>query len=896
MYPYDDWFYITHWRCSRVRTPLHHFSFSILHLLECMARSREKDNSQVGRIIVLCALWALWLFVALSCVSYHEFDPPTPRAYFTTRPDAQNWCGLVGAYVAWFAMSKIGPGVFVAIVLLGYGLFAWTRRQAIQQWPLRVIGGALLICCVSAMFNMFGGGARSETFADGRGGVVGIALGTFLRAKFSYLGSWLILLPSLLVGLLLVADEFMLALPARLAFLWSRMPRKQMASATGGVMDSISSSLRGIVDSFSSERPMGKKPRKEKDKIPEPEEPRNATVSKLLANKEEKEESSPKKEKESASATAVAEPPKGKENDEQEDHSPPIAEPIVRKPVAPKTTPVFTPKQQPQSPKQDLGNYKLPGLDLLDEPEPINMTDHDARVREKAQVLNAALESFNIQGRVAAIDTGPVVTMFEVDLAPGVKSSQVGALSKDIARALKSPPIRTIDNIPGKSTMGIEVPNLNRERVRLKELFQLGGEQIGRMALPMCLGKDASGNALIEDLARIPHMLIAGTTGSGKSVCINSIIMTLVLTKMPDEVKLIMVDPKMVEMQDYKAIPHLMAPIIDDMSKAESILEWACGKMDERYEIMAEAGVRNIKDYNKLSREEIATRFNATTEEDKAKLVYKMPYIVIIIDELADLMMTSKEVEGHIVRIAQKARAVGIHLILATQRPEAQVVTGLIKSNMPGRVCFQVRSRLDSRIMLDQSGGELLLGQGDMMMLRPTGGGLIRAQGAFVDDKEIRNVCKFLKDIAQPEFHPELMQLGTSAGLQEGEERDPLYNDAVDIMVETGRGSVSLIQRRLNIGYSRASRIIDQMRRLGIVGAYKGSQASEVMITKDEWEAMKAADTTKNIPSGDGTPGSTGGRNGMGATAGFAQQVGSNFAEDDDDDSVPDEMPGEHRY
>jgi S-DNA-T family DNA segregation ATPase FtsK/SpoIIIE len=380
-------------------------------------------------------------------------------------------------------------------------------------------------------------------------------------------------------------------------------------------------------------------------------------------------------------------------------------------------------------------------------------------------------------------------------------------------------------------------------------------------------------------------------------VCINSIIMTLLLTQRPDHVKMIMVDPKMVEMQDYKAIPHLMAPIIDDMTKAESILEWATQKMDERYETMAEAGVRHIKDYNKLTKEEIIERFNANTEDDKAKLQFHMPYIVIIIDELADLMMTSKEVEGHIVRIAQKARAVGIHLILATQRPEAQVVTGLIKSNMPGRLCFQVRSRLDSRIMLDQSGGELLLGQGDMLMLKPTGGGMVRAQGAFVDDKEIRNVCKFLKEIAEPEFHPELMQLGQAQGLAEGEEKDPLYNEAVDIMIESGRGSVSLIQRRLNIGYSRASRLIDQMRRTGIVGAYKGSMASEVVVSKEEWEEMKAAELgEKHVPGGDGSEGSTGGRAGAAGNAGFAQQVSSTFDEEEGEGGVPDEMPGEHRY
>jgi S-DNA-T family DNA segregation ATPase FtsK/SpoIIIE len=577
---------------------------------------------------------------------------------------------------------------------------------------------------------------------------------------------------------------------------------------------------------------------------------------------------------------------------------------IIRKPTAGKQAVLPFKPALPQAPTQapqDLANYKLPGLDLLDEAEPINPEGQEQRVREKARVLEETLASFNIEGKVEAIDTGPVVTMYELSLAAGIKSSQVAALSKDLARALMSPPVRIIDNIPGKSTMGVEVPNLDRERVRLKELFLLGGDVMAKMNLPMCLGKDASGNPMIEDLTKMPHMLIAGTTGSGKSVCINSIIMTILLTQRPDHVKLILVDPKMVEMQDYKSIPHLMAPIIDDMSKAESILEWATQKMDERYEIMSEANVRNIRDYNKLTREVLIERFNATTEEDKAKLVFHMPYIVIIIDELADLMMTSKEVEDHIVRIAQKARAVGIHLILATQRPEAQVVTGLIKSNMPGRICFQVRSRLDSRIMLDQSGGELLLGQGDMMMLKPTGGGLIRAQGAFVEDREIKDVCKFLKEIAEPEFHPELMQLGTAGGLSEGEEKDPLYNEAVQIMIESGRGSVSLIQRRLNIGYSRASRIIDQLRRTGIVGAYKGSMASEVMITQEQWDAQKAAEgiETNGVGVGDGDPaeeGNTATDAGRGKHAGYAQQYNSKFdPTDEDDGGVPDEMPGEHR-
>ncbi len=857
-----------------------------------MAARKDSSNNKhiVARIICMVFVWAFYLFFTLACVSFDPTDPPMSVVRERVGLDhfagwtGHNWCGYQGSFVACLAVIGIGPGIFVGIVLLGIALVQWTRGQKISQLPLRIIGTMLLVAAVSAMFNMVGG-----TYA---GGKLGMAMGFFFKEHFGAIGAWLMLLPAIVVGSLLAADEFVLALPARLIATWNRLPTDQVATAATGAAGGVWGGFRGLLESMSPHTRMGKTDIKGVRK-PTRKDPEEKAAEEKPAKPELK---NPVEEKSVASADKKA--------DEKSPAPMPLLEAaksestelIVRKHTAAKAPAGGLKPLTPPTPKtQDLGNYRLPGLDLLDEAEPINMENQEARVREKAKALEAALVSFGIDGKVEAIDTGPVVTLYELGLAPGVKSSQVAALSKDIARALMSPPVRIIDNIPGKSTMGIEVPNIDRERVRLKELFEMGHETIQKMALPMCLGKDASGNAMIEDLARMPHLLIAGTTGSGKSVCINSIIMTILLTQRPDHVKLIMVDPKMVEMQDYKSIPHLMAPIIDDMSKAESILEWATHKMDERYEILSEACVRHIKEYNKLSRETIVERFSATTDEDKAKLVFHIPYIVIIIDELADLMMTSKEVEGHIVRIAQKARAVGIHLILATQRPEAQVVTGLIKSNMPGRICFQVRSRLDSRIMLDQSGGELLLGQGDMLMLKPTGGGMVRAQGAFVDDKEIKNVGKFLHEIAEPEFHPELMQLGTSGGLAEGEEKDALYNEAVDIMIETGRGSVSLIQRRLNIGYSRASRIIDQMRRTGIVGAYKGSQASEIVVTKDEWEAMKAAQAQKPM-GGDGSEGSTGARAGTGPNASFAQQVSSSFDEDlEDDNGVPDEMPGEHR-
>ncbi len=426
-------------------------------------------------------------------------------------------------------------------------------------------------------------------------------------------------------------------------------------------------------------------------------------------------------------------------------------------------------------------------------------------------------------------------------------------LSSDLARELKAQNIRIVANIVGRSTVGIEVPNLKKEKVRLKELMTLGGADAAKMDLPMFLGKDASGNPLIADLAKMPHMLIAGTTGSGKSVCMNSIIVSFLYTRRPDELKLVLVDPKMVEMAQFRDIPHLMCPVVTEMNRAAAILEWAVTQMEERYALLAEAGTRDINGYNDMSWEDLKDRFNPETPEEEAKIPKKLARMVFVIDELADLMMTNKEVETFIVRIAQKARAVGIHLILATQRPQANVVTGLIKSNMPCRISFKVSSGMDSRIVLDSKGAELLLGQGDMLYLSPRTSKLTRSQGTLVDESECRSVVKFLKSKASQCFEPQLVQLKAPGGLSaDGDEaeRDPLFNDAVRIVLETRRGSVSLLQRRLAVGYSRASRLIEQIAEAGIIGEYKGSQAREVNFTLEEWDALQAqiaADTEDEV-------------------------------------------------
>jgi S-DNA-T family DNA segregation ATPase FtsK/SpoIIIE len=499
------------------------------------------------------------------------------------------------------------------------------------------------------------------------------------------------------------------------------------------------------------------------------------------------------------------------------------------------------PRQTAPPPPKELGDYHLPGWDVLAEAEHGYAESQESFVREQAAILEQALREFNIDAQVVEIDTGPVITMYEIALAPGIKVSAITALTNDIMRALRAESVRIVAPVPGKNTVGIEVPNAQKEKVRLKELMQTAPEAMNKMQVPLFLGKDASGEPLITDLVKMPHCLIAGTTGSGKSVCINTIIMSIMYLQRPDLVKLILVDPKVVEMAPFKDIPHLMCPVINDAGRATNVLEWACEKMDERYEFLAEAGVRNIKDYNSLTQEELIEKFQPSTPEEEAKIPKKLPYMIIIVDELADLMMTSgKEVESHIVRLAQKARAVGIHLILATQRPQATVVTGLIKANMPSKIAFRVGSKMDSRIVLDQNGAEVLLGQGDMLFLPPGASKPLRGQGTFIDDKEIHASVKLVKSLAEAQYEPELVQIKSVGSVDEEAAKDDLFDEAVRVVLETKRGSVSLLQRRLTIGYSRASRLIEAMAAAGIVGDYKGSQAREATITIEQWDAMRA--------------------------------------------------------
>jgi S-DNA-T family DNA segregation ATPase FtsK/SpoIIIE len=491
---------------------------------------------------------------------------------------------------------------------------------------------------------------------------------------------------------------------------------------------------------------------------------------------------------------------------------------------------------------EEAPDYQLPPIDLLLESEPFAFEEQEKEVRRKAKLLEQAFTNFGLNVRVVEIETGPVIAQFEVELEAGLRLSKITSLADDLAIALRVPSVRIVAPIPGKNTVGIEVPNAERQLVRLREVIEESQAKAAKMRIPIFLGKDVSGNPMVADLTSLPHLLIAGRTGTGKSVCLNTMIVSMLMARRPDEVRMLLIDPKMVELSPYKTLPHLMHPVVTDMRKAEAILAWAVEKMEERYALLARAGVRHIAGYNQLGEEELFERLQPESDEERENIPTHLPYIVIVADEMADLMMTAaKEVETHIIRLAQKSRAVGIHLVLATQKPTVDVITGLIKSNLPARIAFQVASRTDSRVVLDEMGADKLLGNGDLLFLWPGTSTLLRGQGTYVSDDEINKVVEFV-GTTEPDFVKELVQLKAS-GPGEGDanrfkNRDDLYEAAIDIVVREGRGSVSLLQRSLGIGYGRGARLIDFMAEDGIVGAYNGSQAREVLITLEQWQQM----------------------------------------------------------
>ena len=493
---------------------------------------------------------------------------------------------------------------------------------------------------------------------------------------------------------------------------------------------------------------------------------------------------------------------------------------------------------------ENLPDSLLPPLHLLDEAERSFETLSPETLEFTSRLIEKKLGDFGVEVKVVAAYPGPVVTRYEIEPAVGVKGSQIVSLVRDLARALSVISIRVVETIPGKSCMGLEIPNPKRQIVKLTEI--LSSQVYADMASPLTLamGKDIAGNPVVADLARMPHVLVAGTTGSGKSVAINAMILSLLYKAPPTQVRLILIDPKMLELSVYEGIPHLLAPVVTDMRQAAHALNWCVGEMERRYKMMSALGVRNIAGFNQKVRDAEKAKMPIPNPllmgEGNPELLHEMPLIVVVIDELADLLMVvGKKVEELIARIAQKARAAGIHLVLATQRPSVDVITGLIKANIPSRVAFQVAAKVDSRTILDQMGAEALLGQGDMLYLQPGTGLTQRVHGAFVSDHEVHKVVDYLKSLAQPQYIDEVLNgpdtEGESSDMLEGGgnggngEADELYDQAVAIVIKTRRPSISLVQRHLRIGYNRAARLIEQMERSGLVSPMGSNGNREVL-------------------------------------------------------------------
>jgi S-DNA-T family DNA segregation ATPase FtsK/SpoIIIE len=742
------------------------------------------------RPIIAVIVIALALLLFLSLVT---FDPDDV-AFFRAEPNrpVHNWSGIAGAYLAkemlfWFGLASyalVGMGVAWAVV--------WLIRGGVTNLLTRLAGVLVFVLTVATALSM-PESALNYGYGPSAGGAVGLAGARVMRHFFAVQGAVILLAALGILSAILATDLLFYEL-------------------IGAAGRRISQMMRA----------RGSAPARRR-RFPAP----------MPARAEVK--------------GPVAEPEKEEPEEEVEEPRP---QPVIVRPPEPpkKAVPLF-------EVVPDVDGYEFPSVDILDRVESSDLGDTEGMAQQNAAILERTLKYFGIEASVVRVERGPVVTLFELELAPGIKVNRVISLADDLAISLRAAAVRVVAPIPGKSTIGVEVPNTHKDIVRLRELIERCEDKVNRYSIPLLLGKDISGDPLVADLGQMPHLLIAGTTGSGKSVCLNGIIVTLLMRRSPRDVKLLLIDPKMVEMTGFKGIPHLLMPIVTDLRQATLALTWATKEMDKRYDLLALMGTRDIRQYNKLGADGIRKRLSADIE-DGAELddvPMHLPYVIIIVDELADLMMASpKEMEYSITRLSQKSRAVGIHIIVATQRPSVDVITGLIKANMPGRVAFQVSAKTDSRIILDQNGAERLLGSGDMLFLGTGTSKLVRAQGTYTSDGEIRRVVSAVTEAAEATSYEVAVdspraarangihELPTAMSL-ESSSRDALYDEAVRVVLQTRRGSVSLLQRKLEIGYTRAARLVDMMAEDGIVGGYKGSKAREVIISPEEWEERQGA-------------------------------------------------------
>jgi S-DNA-T family DNA segregation ATPase FtsK/SpoIIIE len=752
-------------------------------------RAATPETLRVARVLreagwIVCL--ALAAYLVLIFATHSARDP----GFFFSGTDAPivNKGGMAGAWLSSLLLGLNGFSAWWWVVLAGYGVARLyrgvergTEASALFEQRNLVIAlvGFLVLLVASSSLEAMRLHTLKAALPNGPGGVIGVLLAGGIERVLGFLGGTVLLL-ALIAG----------AVSVFTGLSWIRL-----AERTGTVLEWLWFRIKGRVEE-KRDREAGEQ---------------------AVVQREEKVEEMRR---------------------EIEEHPPIRIEPTVIE--IPQSERVTKEKQAPLF--ADLPDSPLPTISLLDPPDATIERPSPETLEFTSRLIERKLMDFNVSVKVVAAYPGPVITRYEIEPAVGVKGSTVVNLARDLARALSVTSIRIVETIPGTSHMGLEIPNPKREIVRLSEILgsQVYGDMASRLAIAM--GKDIAGRPVVADLAKMPHVLVAGTTGSGKSVAINAMILSLVYKATANEVRLILIDPKMLEMSVYEGIPHLLAPVVTDMKHAGHALNWCVAEMDRRYKLMSALGVRNLAGFNTKVREAkekgapIPHPFSLTP--DTPEPLEPLPLIVVVIDELADLMMVvGKKVEELIARLAQKARASGIHLVLATQRPSVDVITGLIKANVPTRVAFQVSSKIDSRTILDQQGAEALLGQGDMLYLPPGTGMPQRVHGAFVGDAEVHRVVEHLKAQGEPQYiegildAPEEAMLDAASGEGgAGGEKDPLYDQAVQVVLQNKRASISLVQRHLRIGYNRAARLLEDMEKAGLVSAMGGSGNREILV------------------------------------------------------------------
>ncbi len=745
-------------------------------------------------------LFALALLLLVSLVSFHPMDPSfnVSRNPLSTMP-VHNWAGRFGAGLADLLLMGLGFPAFLLPLFFVIFSWKWFRSRTLVNPGIKVSGFIILIgtsCALLSLlfqdvFNWFNWSVKA-------GGLIGELLSGWFLSKFNFVGS-LILLSSLFFISLFVATRF--SFSALMA--WIR-ERGRFLSIWREKWDHWRKERTYAIDRKELER---KRKREEEGRKQE----KPVIAQKLVEIKSQAEKP--------ASPKVPVPPPR-----EQDFAAPPkISEKIAPVELAPKLA-------------TRVLDFSLPSIEFLRPPLAVGEVNKD-ELLQRAQLLTEKCKEFGVLGQVIQIHPGPVVTTYEFKPEPGMRYNKITNLVDDLCLGLKAESVR-IDRLPGKSTVGIEVPNTRREMITLREIIGSAEFQHSASKLSLALGKDIIGKIVISDLARMPHLLIAGQTGSGKSVGVNSMIVSILYKASPEEVKFIMVDPKRLELGLYEEIPHLLTPVVTEPKRASNALKWAVAEMENRYKQLAAFGVRNIEQYNSLMRRPHTLDLFPEDESEGKK---PLPFIVIVIDELADLMMVApKDVEDSIMRLAQMARAVGIHLIVATQRPSVDVITGVIKANFPARISFQVAQRVDSRTILDQIGAHQLLGKGDMLFIPPSSSKMQRVHAPYVSEEEIGEIVKHLKTQARPVFNQTVVEetKGADQSQEMDAEVDEIYDEAVRIVMEMGKASTSTLQRRLRIGYGRAARLIDIMERDGLVGPADGSKPREILKRRDYFQEI----------------------------------------------------------